>query len=196
MVGRVQEGSASSPLEVALQCETMELLLVRHAKALPRHRWDGRDVDRPLSDRGLRQAAELARRYASRPVAAVFSSPSLRCVDTVVPLAETCGLTVKEEPLLGDLAAADPPRDVLSDADSALDWLGGRGLRFCRQAAAAQAGEVVVACSHGDLIPVTLDLLFAQDGLDVADSGNQKGSVWTLRFHGTRCIDAHYEPAP
>lgn len=152
-------------------------------------------MDRPLHGRGLAQAAELARRHASLPVTAVYSSPSLRCIDTVAPLAEACGLGVKEEPLLGDLASADPAPGALRSSESALAWLGERGLRFCRQAAAAHAGEVVVACSHGDLIPVTLDLLFTQDGVEVGEFGIEKGSVWTLRFDDGLCTGGRYTPA-
>ena len=53
-----------------------------------------------------------------------------------------------------------------------------------------------MACSHGDLIPVTLDLLFTHDGVEVDGSGIEKGSVWTLRFEGGVCTGGQYAPAP
>lgn len=53
-----------------------------------------RPHDPPLSARGRAQAEALARRLAREPLAHVFSSPFLRCVETASPIAEALDLAV------------------------------------------------------------------------------------------------------
>ena len=65
----------------------MPILLVRHAVAASRSKWDGDDRLRPLTKRGQRQALDLVSQLSEQPVHRVLSSPYLRCVDTVAPLA-------------------------------------------------------------------------------------------------------------
>ena len=43
----------------------MSIFVVRHAKAGSRHKWDGEDVERPLSEAGRRQTAAITERLAS-----------------------------------------------------------------------------------------------------------------------------------
>jgi len=82
-------------------------LLMRHADAGDRHAWAGPDGWRPLSDRGRTQALDVVDRLAGLPVLRVLSSPSLRCRQTVAPVAgelsleiETCRLLrVDAEPV-------------------------------------------------------------------------------------------------
>jgi 8-oxo-dGTP diphosphatase len=70
--------------------------MLRHASAGRRDDWTGDDRERPLDERGERQARELVELLAGRTIDAIYTSPSLRCVQTVAPLAEARGL----EPLL------------------------------------------------------------------------------------------------
>lgn len=74
---------------------TSPLLLVRHASAGDRARWHGDDRLRPLDPRGHRQAAGLVEALAAYPVARILSSPYLRCVLTVEPLAAARGLPIE-----------------------------------------------------------------------------------------------------
>jgi broad specificity phosphatase PhoE len=60
-----------------------------------RHRWTGDQDRRPLSDLGRRQAARLAAALAATPVHALFSSPALRCRQTLEPLADRFGLRIE-----------------------------------------------------------------------------------------------------
>lgn len=85
----------------------MIVYLVRHATAGHRRDWVGDDRLRPLDERGVRQAAALVEQLASREVARIVSSPFLRCVDTVVPLAEARSLRVEAEDVLGEPADLD-----------------------------------------------------------------------------------------
>ncbi|HZT91073.1 MAG TPA: phosphoglycerate mutase family protein [Gaiellaceae bacterium] len=65
----------------------MPLLLVRHAWAGSRDEWEGDDLLRPLDKRGRRQAQELVALLAEFRIEAILTSPAVRCLQTVEPLA-------------------------------------------------------------------------------------------------------------
>ncbi len=75
-------------------------LLVRHADAGSRRMWTGRDGWRQLSPRGREQALDLVTRLDGTPIRHVLSSPSLRCRQTVTPIARKLGVRVESCPLL------------------------------------------------------------------------------------------------
>ncbi len=82
----------------------MRLYLVRHGEtesnrlglALGR-------ADVPLNERGLWQAQRLAAALAGEPIAAVYSSPLCRALDTAGPIASALGLPVEIEPGLVEM---------------------------------------------------------------------------------------------
>jgi phosphohistidine phosphatase SixA len=80
----------------------MPLLLIRHAWAGDRDEWEGDDRERPLDERGRRQAEELVERLQPYPIEAILSSPARRCVETVEPLARARGLEIEVRPELGE----------------------------------------------------------------------------------------------
>mgnify|MGYP000349545033 CR=1 FL=1 len=63
------------------------LFLVRHAKAGSRSQWVGDDRLRPLSNKGRTQSEVLADRLAPVATGMLVSSPYLRCIETLQPLA-------------------------------------------------------------------------------------------------------------
>lgn len=77
----------------------MPLLLLRHTSAGSRDEWAGDDRERPLDKRGVRQAKKLVRALADLEIDRIVTSPYLRCVQSVEPLAAALGLTtgVREE---------------------------------------------------------------------------------------------------
>jgi 8-oxo-(d)GTP phosphatase len=109
------------------------VFLVRHAKAADRGGWSGGDHDRPLVDRGRRQAERLAEALRREQPVLVAASPWLRCRQTAAPLAAAVGQRVELDDRLG------------YDAPDVAGWV--------RAAAADHPGEAVVGVSHGDLIP-------------------------------------------
>lgn len=133
------------------------VLLVRHAVALRRSEWPDDDLLRPLSARGVRQAEALVAQLAGFEVLRVLSSPAVRCVATVAPLAARRGLAVETTGALAEGAGAGAVRLVQ-------DLAGGAG---------------VVLCSHGDVIPEVLDSLDAGGHVRGAPRC-QKGSTWAL----------------
>lgn len=70
--------------------------LVRHAEVEnPDNIWYGRLEGFVLSERGLRQIVALADHFAMKPVAAVYSSPLTRAVQTAEAIAASHGLGVQ-----------------------------------------------------------------------------------------------------
>jgi broad specificity phosphatase PhoE len=63
------------------------LLLIRHAEQRTL-----REIDAPLSDRGLMQAERLGERLAVLPISRIVTSPLLRARDTAAPLAQLTGI--------------------------------------------------------------------------------------------------------
>lgn len=72
----------------------LRVLLIRHATPVPpAHHSD--EYTRPLTDLGLQQAETLARELEAVQLDAVYSSPYLRAMQTVQPLAAARGLSVQ-----------------------------------------------------------------------------------------------------
>jgi broad specificity phosphatase PhoE len=80
------------------------ILLARHGESDWNHtkRWQG-FADRPLTDRGRRQAAELADRLADTELDAVYSSDLQRARDTAEVVARSKGLEVRTTPDLREV---------------------------------------------------------------------------------------------
>lgn len=72
------------------------LVLIRHARSAwnAEGRWQGH-ADPPLDDFGLRQAEALADYLRGEALAAVYSSPLRRALQTAEPVARAHGLTVR-----------------------------------------------------------------------------------------------------
>jgi 8-oxo-dGTP diphosphatase len=77
------------------------MILLRHAWAGDSSKWEGDDNERPLDKRGLEQAKELVEELAPFTIDRIVSSPAVRCVQTVAPLAQARGLEIEERPELG-----------------------------------------------------------------------------------------------
>ena len=62
----------------------MDCVFVRHGIAVAREEWEGKDVDRPLTEKGKRRVREVAaglRRLDVRPTV-IYASPARRAVET------------------------------------------------------------------------------------------------------------------
>ncbi|MCA1691129.1 MAG: histidine phosphatase family protein [Acidimicrobiales bacterium] len=154
----------------------MPILLVRHAKAGSRQKWNGPDHLRPLSKKGWDQAFGLVGLLDEFAVTRVLSSPFLRCRQTVEPLAGQRKLTVEDHEALAEGAPLESSTGLVRDL----------------------AREPVVLCSHGDVIPELLDALARTDGLSLpADYPYPKGSTWVLYAgrHGRFVKVAYLPPA-
>ena len=94
----------------------MKLYIIRHGQT----DWNvegkiqGRQ-DIPLNDMGRRQARALAEGMESRPVAAVYSSPQKRAMETAETLARAQGMAVIPVPELAEIGYGDWEGRTASD---------------------------------------------------------------------------------
>jgi 8-oxo-dGTP diphosphatase len=135
----------------------MPLFLVRHAKAGNREKWEGPDQLRPLSSAGREQADSIARRVGEYPVTRVLSSPFLRCVQTVQPLAVKVGVAVEQTPALGEGEPFTPVIELLTELP-----------------------DYSVLCSHGDILPDTIAALERRGMVVEGPPDWRKGVVWEI----------------
>jgi len=148
--------------------------LVRHGKAGDRADWKRDDRLRPLSEAGRRQANALVGLLNGAALEAILSSPYLRCVQTVEPLAQHFGLSVQSEPDLGEGVG------------------GTRLLQLVRRLASRN----VALCTHGDVLEEFLERLI-EDGVVVrAGARLDKGSTWVISEANGRITGARYIAAP
>ncbi len=134
------------------------LYLVRHAKAGSRSRWDGDDELRPLSKAGHLQAESIARKLFRCDTTVLVSSPYVRCVQTLEPLAH-----LRREPVHTDERLAEG-----ADFASVMELF-------------ASMPDGTVMCSHGDVIPDTMAAL-QRRGCEFTSAPEwRKASVWVLR---------------
>ena len=148
---------------------------VRHAKAGSRSEWIGDDRKRPLNKKGLEQAEKLVSLLARYPIAAIYSSGYLRCVQTVQPLARARKLEIKLSPSLEE----------------------GHGLEGLTEFLGDRSLDDVVLSTHGDIIDELVEDLVARDVIKPGDGGMDKGATWVLEAdeHGV-AERARYIPAP
>ncbi|WP_162605882.1 NUDIX hydrolase [Jiangella aurantiaca] len=81
---------------------TTPLVLLRHAKAVPRATWPGPDIERPLAAEGSADLEPLGEALGTLGLGRVLSSDSVRCAETVRPFALKQGLVVELEPHLSE----------------------------------------------------------------------------------------------
>lgn len=149
------------------------LYLIRHAKAGVRAAWERPDEERPLTRRGRKQALRLVERFDGLELGRVLSSPYVRCVQTVEPLAADRGLALEPEAALAEGVPVDEALALLAALD----------------------GRPAALCGHGREIQAMIDHL-AGEGAAIQGTGIAKGSVWVLDRELGRIRAAHYLPAP
>lgn len=172
---------------------TWPLVLVRHAKSKSRSSWRSADPLRPLDARGRERAEALVPLLAAYSVTRVVTSPSVRCLDTVLPYAIATGYGTSVKIGLSEEGFAERPDRAPHHLTRLLE-----------------RGEPAVLCSHGPVLPVLLQALAG-----IADSsessaritlseaarrGVGKGEALVAHVVGTgaqaRVVDVERYPAP
>jgi 8-oxo-dGTP diphosphatase len=149
------------------------IYLVRHAKAGERRVWEGDDRARPLSKVGHKQSEVIAERLVAKGATSLFSSPYVRCVQTLEPLAERLGVEIRCDPRLAEGEPFEPVLDLLAEVDNG-----------------------AVLSSHGDIIPAVVQAL-ARRGMEVQTSPDwRKASIWVLKRKGDRITRGKVWPPP
>ncbi len=120
---------------------TKTLVIIRHAH---RNKPKGRDADNGLSSQGRKQAHALAKLYArafKRKKPRIFTSPKIRCIETVELIAKKTKVSLETLDSLNE-ATTDSERAEKIRAFHSL-WL-------------SSETPLTVICSHGDWIPAYL----------------------------------------
>ena len=175
---------------------TWPLVVVRHAKSRSRSAWAEADPIRPLNPRGRERAGALIPLLAAYGVSRVVTSPSVRCLDTVLPYAVAAGTRARLKPGLSEEGFAEQP-------DRALYYL----------TRLLERGNAAVVCTHGPVLPSLLEWLAEltdSDGSgghtaqvtlsEAAHNGMGKGEALVAHLVGTgveaRVVDVECYPAP
>ena len=141
------------------------MTIVRHALARDKKSWPGPDVERPLAPFGERQAAGMAPVLLRHKVRRIISSPAVRCIQTMEPLA----------------AAADVPIELWDEL--------GRDANATESLMACFTDPQyhnAVLCTHGEVLH---QLLLVENVRRIARRGRFstrrlliKGSAWRLEI--------------
>ena len=118
---------------------TFALIVLRHGKATPPSSWDGPDATRPLTERGVKQAAALVGTLNAWRPKRIVTSTATRCVTTVVPLAAASGVEIKRTDLIS--------QDAWEAGTADIRRVVGKRVR---------SGKNAVLCSHGPVLPEIL----------------------------------------
>jgi 8-oxo-dGTP diphosphatase len=151
--------------------------LVRHAKAKNRLEWAEPDELRPLTKRGRREAEAIAARLAGghAPPERLVSSPYLRCVQTLEPLAHALEVPLETADALVEGA----------DGDEVVDLLLGLA-----------AHGSIACCTHGDVVYEVAERV-ARSGVPLDGPRDVPvASTWTLDVEGGRFVRARFVPQP
>ena len=159
--------------------DTRTVLIVRHGTAGTQVAVQGR---RPQA--AARQARSRAGRVAGGPAAGVrrhrpVRRPSVRCHQTLEPLAEELGVTIRDEPTLTEEAYADDRR-------------AGRH----RVLEIAKSDGTPVICTQGKVIPDLIAWWCDRDGVRPDKSRNRKGSTWVLSLARRQLVAADHIGSP
>jgi 8-oxo-dGTP diphosphatase len=110
----------------------------------------------------------------SFPIKAIYSSPYLRCLQTVEPLARAHRLAVKSSASLAEGHGLDGLNQFLSDTK--LDG--------------------AVLSTHGDIVWELVEDLVGRHVIRAGDGGFEKGSTWIVQTSDGVIAKARYLAAP
>ena len=179
----VTRGSDREVLERFAQRPAMtgSVLLVRHASAGHRGKWNGDDRLRPLDETGEEQAEELVRLLSRFEVEAILSA-ELRALrrDGAAP------------------ERVDRRRRARRTRCSARTGFSGqRGAAVELIRKLGRPGGAAVACSQAGVIDELVERLATADGVDLDEPLNlKKGGVWALSFDDHKLVGAERLPPP
>ena len=131
------------------------LILIRHA-----HRKTAggteRELDNGLSEKGFEQAREVFKRFQKKigmfeGDVAVFSSPKKRCVQTIQEIADISGVSLQVSPLLDEQQPSEGHAAFVKRIGEFISWW------------KKDAPSLTLLCSHGDWLPLCMDLLVSKE---------------------------------
>lgn len=158
--------------------DPMNLIFLRHCQSKPTP--DLQEALWPLSESGYKQARHLVRELSNDPVDVIYSSPYLRAIESIRPLAQARQITIITNDNLRERKLTDRFinnfDDVVERAWSDFDW----ALPACESSRVAQkriVNEVkniknqhqnknILISSHGNLIGLYLNHFYPDFGFN------------------------------
>src|SRR5450759_2570230 len=172
---------------------TWPLVIIRHARSRSRSTWRDANPLRPLNPRGRQRAQALIPMLAAYGVTRVVTSPSVRCLDTVLPYAVAAAVRARLKAGLSEEGFAEQPDQAPYQLTRLLE-----------------RGNPAVVCSHGPVLPVLLERLAGLAASDesaaevtlseAAQRGMDKGEALVAHVAGTgeqaQVVDVERYTAP
>ncbi len=154
------------------------ILLVRHGENewVREHRLAGWIEGVHLNENGKKQAADAAERLSHLPIKAIYTSPVKRCVETATYLAQPHQLELIELPAVGEVRYGDWEGAKIAELAKLPEWktvqhypsrmrfpegealreVQFRAIQAVEELAQNHKEEMIVVCSHADLIKLVL----------------------------------------
>jgi 8-oxo-(d)GTP phosphatase len=158
---------------------TQTVLIVRHGTAGSKSRYKGDDAKRPLDKHGRAQAECLVGQLLAFGAGELYAADRVRCSQTLEPLAEELGATIRDEPALTEEAYADNRKATRQ-----------------RILEIAASGGTPVICTQGKVIPDLIAWWCERDGVRPDKSRNRKGSTWVMSLADGRLVAADHIGSP
>lgn len=158
--------------------DTVPVLVVRHAKAMLRKFWTGRDQARPLDSRGRRQSKLLVPLLQAYGVQRAVSSSSTRCMQTLKPFAKISKLDIEGWTTLSEEQSQETPGAVTT-------------LMRRLVAETVDSGVPLAICGHRPVLPLMFEALGVparplQPGAALIAHLDRKGHTVAVEFHKPR----------
>jgi len=151
------------------------LVLVRHAHAGNKAGWAGRDAERPLSPLGRQQAGHLVTALAGIELHTLLTCPTVRCRQTLAPIAADRGLRLEDRQILAPDAPIEELLTLLSTASF----------------------DNLALCTHGEVLDALAAYAVA-NGLAVSapTADTAKGAAWLIDRRSTPPPARYIAPYP
>lgn len=154
---------------------TTPFIILRHAKAMRRADFDGKDdAERPLSGRGRGESKRLVDALDAYGVSVVHSSPYKRCVSTVTRFAKAIDTDIEFEPSLSEAGHEEDPKATTE-----------------RVVELFNRPEALVVCTHRPVLPTVLSAITKHLGLP--PTAVQEDPNWDARLPPGGAIVVHRE---
>ena len=159
--------------------DTTPLILLRHAKALPRLDWEGDDADRPLDPYGQRQAKRLLANVSPYQIAEIHSSDAMRCLETVEPLARSLQLNIVISEELGEYRHARDSKTSLAYVQDVIE-----------------EGVAAIICSHNPILPNLMSKLIGKKNFKNLERNLNPGEAWVLHHRDGEIVAVDWLAGP